>query len=184
MQPGLYLPTVLRAWRLFFVYHVSNLKQHIAANHLKRRESGNSEDAVSDTEIREQNGEGEFELSSVVSYTSGESLNDREATVEVIQNNADAIQQYQRSERLLHSLNIMVSTPFILGAFTAVFVLFVVVWIGLNMMDPSLYFSLTRGCRLSFTRFMISAIVILSFLIIDFAVGVLLFTVRDTWYMR
>lgn len=87
-------------------------------------------------------------------------------------------------EKLLRGFNIFVSTPFFLGVFAIVFGFHIALWIGLNMVNPSLLFSFTRGCLMPFDRFVAAGIDILLFLILQTVVSVPVLFVKDTWFMR
>lgn len=236
MQPGLFMPTVLRAWRLFFVYRVSTMKQVVAAHHLRRRESGGSDDggregAAATTNSRastkqqqqQQQEEGDQKqvemgesilseamevsdvgdddsdagdervddaknasfMSFVDSPLQGGSSDGAELPEEsAVIKRRKSLKRYERTQKLLRSLTIWVSTPFMLGVFAMVLVFHVIVWIASNFYNASTFFNFTQGCKLAMIQLVIAVLFIIIYLILELIMGALLLTVRDAWFMK
>lgn len=231
LQPGVFLPTVLRAWRLFFVYRVSTLKQVVAAQHLRRRDSVTSDISVESADISESvnastianaASEASMDMQDAMQQEDGQKLEKvensylttvamedmaveekKEAIIAVEERaaegtnsqNADTIgtnenNQYhfqrksKRAEKMMRSLTIWVSTPFLVGVLIVFLMIHGLIWVGGNFIDAETYFDFTQGCKFGGGQMIIAVVLVLVYLVMEFVMGALLLTVKDTWFMR
>lgn len=242
LQPGVFLPTVLRAWRLFFVYRVSTLKQVVAAQHLRRRDSVASDISVDDIHEKMESAVTDIPLSETGSSTNANvasevsmdmqnaaqeegdqrSKNESKLTVSMVKNDGCEEEREQiveeamiaategkdsrddagktnktnaanrhhpqrrvkRAEKMLRSLTIWISTPFLVGVLVVFLMIHGLIWVGGNFIDTDTYFNFTQGCKFGGGQMIIAVILVLVYLIMEFVMAALLLTVKDTWFMR
>lgn len=211
MHPGVFLPTVLRAWRLFFMYRVSTKKQAVAAQHLEWRNNMRVDSAtevddqkqvemvetVPDCELEMGNGNG--------SNNDGDSDSggiDEEEDTDVpegkeekqnaiakrrkreIENPATKERTSMRKEKLLKAMTISESSPFLIAVFVMAVLFHLLVWLGTSFIDPAIYFDFTQGCYFGRVQMTLGIVLALFYVVMMFILGVLLLTVKDTWFMR
>lgn len=212
MQPWLFLPNALRAWRLLIMYRMSASKKGTAERFLKQRESFRLNGAVAgglsvagaesvasmSLTAKHQQQQQDDAVTVSQSYrtddmasSKGQELEDCEVVSvheSVFEGNSaggdSGVRGEAKSNQLMTMMKFWISTPFIIGVVVAAFVIHILVWLGLNFIEPDVYFDFTKGCGLSSYRLGAAAFFSVLYLLAQLIMGLLLLTVRDTWYMR
>lgn len=209
-QPGIFFPTILRSWRLFFVYRLSVAKSNVAHGVLKGAPMHRTGSSVSATSEEEEEGSQdgleslpeektvELEETAHVNDKSGADTGSNVANVAAV--TAASAEKKQdsgkrRSSRLsthnlrslsrsIHAYTFWVSMPFLMLLFGAMVLVHAAIWIIFSATDASTYFSFTDGCRMSTVALIITVVQVIVYLAVELVIAIALITVRDQYHMR